>query len=165
MVFVTAESYKNASVHVIKDNENYFWVKMQDVQNGLGIKNISDRLENTMKSIFESKNLTKERKKQYVRSKNEITKNLKDKKSKYCRDDIAERVIENCRGVKGNNKLDKEKQREHFRQLLGFKENEIYETKEYSIIKQIKKVFIRQKIIDQYKVEKYFIDLYFPEHK
>ena len=48
---------------------------------------------------------------------------------------------------------------------MGFKENEIFETKEYSIVKQIKKVFKRQKIIDQYWVEKYFIDLYFPEHK
>ena len=49
--------------------------------------------------------------------------------------------------------------------MLGFKENQIFETKEYSVIKQIKKVFIRQKIIDQFKINKYFIDLYFPEHK
>ena len=49
--------------------------------------------------------------------------------------------------------------------MLGFKENQIFETKEYSVIKQIKKVFIRQKIIDQFKIDKYFIDLYFPEHK
>ena len=108
-------------------------------------------------------------KKRYVKSRKEINKNLKDKKSKYCRNDIAEKIIENCRGVKssndGVNRLDKEKQRENFRQLLGFKENEVFESKEYSIIKQIKKVFIRQKMIDQYKVEKYFIDLYFPEHK
>ena len=48
---------------------------------------------------------------------------------------------------------------------MGFKENEIFETKEYSIVKQIKKVFIRQKTIEQYRIEKYFIDLYFPYHK
>ena len=77
MVFITAESYKNAGVHVIKDTENYFRVKMKDIQNGLGLKNMSDRLENTMKGIFESKNLTKEQKKKnYVRLKNEINKNL-----------------------------------------------------------------------------------------
>ena len=35
MVFTTAESYKNVGVHVIQDNENYFWVKMKDIQNGL----------------------------------------------------------------------------------------------------------------------------------
>ena len=40
MVFITAEGYKNAGVHVIKDNENYFWVKMKDFQDRLGLKNI-----------------------------------------------------------------------------------------------------------------------------
>ena len=63
MIFIIAESYKNAGVHVIKDNGNYFWVKMKDVQNGLGLKDISDRIENTMTGIFESINLTKEQKK------------------------------------------------------------------------------------------------------
>ena len=62
------------------------------------------------------------------------------------------KIIKNCRGVKQSNdglkRLDKENQRQNFRQLLGFKENQIFETKEYSIIKQIKKVFIRQKKIN-----------------
>ena len=47
---------------------------------------------------------------------------------------------------------------------MGFKKNEVFESKECSIIKQVKKVFIKQKIIHQYRVEKYFIDLYFPEN-
>ena len=62
MVFITAEAYKNAGVGVIKANENYFWVKMIDVQNGLGIKNFSDSLIKEMCGIFESKSLTKEQK-------------------------------------------------------------------------------------------------------
>ena len=94
---------------------------------------MSDRLERTMQGIFKSKNLTKEQKKQYVRSKKEINKNLKDKKSNYCKNDIAEKIIKNRRGVKstkdGVNRLDKEKQRENFRQLLGFQENEVFESK------------------------------------
>ena len=72
-------------------------------------------------------------------------KNLKDKKSKYGRNDIVEKVFKNCRGVKGNNKLYKEKQRENFRSLLDFKENEIYDSKEYSIVKQIKKYSLNKK--------------------
>ena len=48
---------------------------------------------------------------------------------------------------------------------MGFKENELFESKEYSVVKQIKQVLNRQKIINQYRVEQYFIDLYFPEHK
>ena len=38
-------------------------VKIKDVQDGLGIKNMSDRLKITNKGICESKNITKERKK------------------------------------------------------------------------------------------------------
>ena len=42
MVFITAELYKTTGVDVIPDNEtnNYFWVKIKDVGNGLGIKNM-----------------------------------------------------------------------------------------------------------------------------
>ena len=128
---------------------------MKDVQDGLGIKNISDTLTREMQGIFETKKLTKEQKKQYVKPKNEINKKLKNDKCnyKYAKIDRVEKVIKNCRGVKKSNdnvnRQDKEKQRENFRQLLGFKENEVFESKEYSIVKQIKKVFNRQKIIDQ----------------
>ena len=38
MVFITAEDYKNGKVRIIiVKNRDYFWVKMKDVQNGLGI--------------------------------------------------------------------------------------------------------------------------------
>ena len=88
---------------------------------------------------------------------------------KYSRSDITEQIIKNCRGVKKSNdsvnRLDKEKQRENFRQLFGFKENEVFESKEYSITKKIKNIFKKHKIIDKYRVEKYFIDLFFTVHK
>ena len=61
-------------------------------------------------------------------------------------------------------KVEKEKERENFRQLLGFKENEVYETKEYSVVKRINKIFKRQKITEKYRVEKCFIDIFFPVH-
>ena len=48
---------------------------------------------------------------------------------------------------------------------MDINENEVFESKEYSIVKKIKKVFIRRKIVDQYRIEKYFIDLYYPVHK
>ena len=45
MVFITADNYTDAGVHNITvKNEKLFWVKMIDVQNGLGLKNISDLL-------------------------------------------------------------------------------------------------------------------------
>ena len=171
MVFVTAELYENAGVDVIKDNENYFWVKIKVVQDGLGIKNMRDAVRKQMQSIFETKKLNEEQNRKYVRPKNEIDKKLKNDLPhyKYARNDIMEKIIKNCSRVKSSNdgvkRQDKEKQRHNFRELLGFKENQIFETKVYSIIKRVKKVFIRQKIIEQYRVERYFIDLYFPEHK
>ena len=41
MVAITVEAYKNAGVHTINiKNKELFWLKMKDVQDGLGIKNI-----------------------------------------------------------------------------------------------------------------------------
>ena len=56
MVFITAEIYKNAGVDVIPDSEtnNYFWVKMKDVENGLGIKNMPYYIRHKMCGIFET---------------------------------------------------------------------------------------------------------------
>ena len=94
---------------------------MKNVANGLDIKNISDLLIKEMQGIFEMKKLTKEQKIKYRRSKFEIIKEFADKKSKYARNDIMEKVIQNCRGVKQSNdglkRLDKENQRQNFREL------------------------------------------------
>ena len=39
MVFITAEDYKNAGVHTITvNNKDYFWIKMKDVENRIGLK-------------------------------------------------------------------------------------------------------------------------------
>ena len=62
----------------------------------------------------------------YVRTINEIDTKLKNSKFTYARNDIAEKIIKNCRSIKGINKLNKEQKRENFRELLDFKENEIY---------------------------------------
>ena len=52
---------------------------MKDVENGLGIKNISDLLIKEMQGIFETKKLTNEQKIKYVRSKFEIIKKFGNK--------------------------------------------------------------------------------------
>ena len=96
-----------------------------------------------------------------MRTEFEIIKNFGDKKSKYERNNIMEKVIKNCRGVKkssdGLNKLHKEKNRENSILLLGFKENKIYESKEHSVLKKIRKVFKNQIMHKQCKVSKYYI--------
>ena len=127
-------------------------------------------VENKICEIYEIKSLTKKQRKKYKRTAGKISKELKNdpQNCKYVRNDVMEEVIKNCRRVKQGSDditiLGKEKQRNNFRQLLGFKENQIFETKEYSIVKQIKKVFKRQKIIDQYRAEKCFIESFLPVH-
>ena len=152
MVFITSEDYKNAGVHTITvKNKDYFWVKMKDVEKGLGLKWLRGLVENKICGIYEIKRLTKKQRRKYKRTASEISKELKNDPQycKYVRHDVMEEVIKNCRGVKssndGINRLDKEKQRQNFRQILGFKENEVFESKEYSIVKKIKKIFKRQK--------------------
>ena len=80
-----------------------------------------------------------------------------------------EKIIKNCRGVKkcndGVNRGDKENQRNNFIPLLGFKENDIYQIKDYSIMLKIINVLPNEIINEQYKVDKYFIDLVLPAHK
>ena len=45
MIVITVEAYQNARVHTITvKNKDFFWVKMRDVQDRLGIKNVSDLL-------------------------------------------------------------------------------------------------------------------------
>ena len=122
MVLITVEAYRDAKVHKIKiGNRKLFWVKMHDVQDGLGLKNISDLVRKEIQGIFETKNLTEKQKRKYIRNEQEITK--KDSKSKYARSDITEKIIKSCRGVtQCNDKIhraEKEETRENFRAILG----------------------------------------------
>ena len=45
MFVITVEAYQNGKAHTITGkNNDFFWVKMKDVQDRLVIKNISDLL-------------------------------------------------------------------------------------------------------------------------
>ena len=73
---------------------------MIDVQNRLGIKNISDLVRKNIQGIYETKNLTEVQVRKYKRSQKEISKEpTDDSKFKYARSDLME-IIKNCRGVK-----------------------------------------------------------------
>ena len=53
MVVTTVENYLNAEVHTITaKNKELTWGKMRDIQDGLGIKNISDQIRKEIQSIF-----------------------------------------------------------------------------------------------------------------
>ena len=49
-------------------------------------------IKKNIQGIFETQSLTKEQISQYIKTKNEINKDLKNNKSKYCRNGIAEKI-------------------------------------------------------------------------
>ena len=63
MVAITVKLYQDANVDIIPDeNKEFFWVKMIDMQNGLGIKNMPQMVSQEILGIFGTKNLNKEQK-------------------------------------------------------------------------------------------------------
>ena len=97
MVVITAKLYQDANVDIISDEKNkeFFWVKLIDIKNGLGVKNMPQMVRQKMLGIFGTKNLTKEQKKQYIRLKSEINESFKNEFlcCKYGRSDIREKII------------------------------------------------------------------------
>ena len=73
--------------------------------------------------------------------------------------DLMEKIIKNCRGIKkcndGINRIEKEKQRENFRAILGFKGHDIMLTKEQSVLKSIIDAFEGENMQTQYSVLEY----------
>ena len=101
MVVITIEKCKNVKVDAKPGDGELFWVKMNDVQKGLCIKNMSDLVRKELHGIFETNNPTEEQIKRYKLSLREITnKSLDDSKSKYVRSDLMAKILKNCRGVK-----------------------------------------------------------------
>ena len=103
---------------------------MIDVQKGLGFKNIFHLIRKQIQGMYETKYPMEEQKRKYIRNEEELTKqDTNDSKIKYVRSDLMEKVIKSCREVKqcnyGVNRLEKEKQRENFKTILGFKEHDI----------------------------------------
>ena len=80
-----------------------------------------------------------------------------------------EKIIKSCRGVKqcndGVNRLEKEKQRENFRTILGFREYNIMNVTEKTTLDSIKNAFEGENIQTHYRVLGYKIDIYFHDYK
>ena len=73
----------------------------------------------------------------------------------YAHEDIILPIIMNCRIPTAI----------ECRTKLGFKQNDLIMTKEQLVLTRIMKVFATEKVIQQYFVLGYKIDLYFPKHK
>ena len=54
MVVITIEKCENTKVDTKPGDGELFWVKMNDIQKGLGIKNMSDLVRKELHGIFET---------------------------------------------------------------------------------------------------------------
>ena len=83
---------------------------MKDVQNGLGVTNLSDLTLKELYGIYEIKNVTKEQVKEYKMTDREyyerfdnlskIELNKKNNKETYVRNDVMTTLVKCCRGEK-----------------------------------------------------------------
>ena len=112
MYLILAKAYENAGVDFlrIKKKTGKIWTKMKDIQNSLGVQNISDLFLKEMYGIYKTKSLTKEQIKKCRMTKIEIFEkfynlsedelNAKNNKEVYAKNDVVITVIKLCRGEK-----------------------------------------------------------------
>ena len=159
MLDISVANFENAEVHTIAiGNRKLFWVRMYDVQKGLGIKNISDLVRKEIHGIFENHNHIKDQIRKHKRSGKEW---FSGDAYTYVRSDLMLEIIKIFRGEKGRG----EKKIDDFQSQLGFKLHDLTMSKEESVTTKIIKAFPNDEILLQHKVLDYFIDLYFPDHK
>ena len=61
MYLTSAEGYKNTGVHILViKNTDKIWASLKNIQDGLGVRNMSDLILKEIHGIYETKNLTKE---------------------------------------------------------------------------------------------------------
>ena len=100
MVDISLEKHTNAKVYKIRvSNEKLFWVRMCDIQEGIGVKIMSDLVRKEIRGIFRTKNPTKDQIRKYKRREKELNPNS-TATFVYVRNDIMSRIIKNCRGEK-----------------------------------------------------------------
>ena len=76
MVDISVEKYANAKVRTIRvSNKKLFWVRMFDVQEGIGAKNISDLIRKEIRGIFRTKNPVKDQIRKYKRREKQLDHN------------------------------------------------------------------------------------------
>ena len=100
MVDIRVEKYPNAKVCTIKvSSKKIFWVRMYDVQEGIGVKNMSDLVRKEIRGIFRSKNPIKDQIKKYKRREKELDHNS-TATFVYVRSDLMSNIIKKCIGEK-----------------------------------------------------------------
>ena len=128
------------------------WIKTHDIQDKLGVKNMSDVAIKEIKGIYNTKNLTEKQIEKYKRYGKKFIDNLT---GIYIREHLALSIIMDCRIPTAT----------EFRSKLGFDQHDLIMTNEQSVLAKIMKISTSQEILLKHSVLSYRIVLYFSEHK
>ena len=167
MYLISAEGYKNAKVdfeRVRKKGE--IWASMKNIRSGMGVKNISNLVLKEIHGILKTKNSTKEQIKKYKTTEREIFEEFdnlsqekfstQSNKNVYVKNVVMTAIIKCCRGEKrGVRAID------GLRKKLIIPNSEILECPEFEVKSKIGKWFMNEKVLAEYSVRIYEIDLFF----
>ena len=113
MIDIIVKKYTDAKFCTITvSNRELFWIRMHDMQEGLGVKNMSDLVRKEIHGISETKNRTKDQIRKCKIREKELDDNC-NATFMYVRSDLMSRIIKNFRGEKrrGEPKKTKKKQK------------------------------------------------------
>ena len=81
------------------NSKKFFWVRVYDVQEAIGVENMSDLVRKEIRGIFKTKNPTKDQIRKYKRREKEFDLNSTATFVYVC-SDLMSKIIKNCRGEK-----------------------------------------------------------------
>ena len=154
MIKISAETFAKSCAHNILDKEKKLWLRNKNIGKKLEVENIYNLIDKEIKDKFETTNPTKQQIREYKRHGSEL---FDDENFMYTHEGIIMSIIMNC-------SVSTPKATE-FRAELGLKQHDMVLTKEQSMVLKITKLFSNEKVLLQYRVLGYKIDLYFPKHK
>ena len=107
---LSAKGYETACVCLLIEGETgIIWMSMKNVQDGLGVQNISDLVLGEIYGIYKRKSPTKDQIKKYKITEREIFENYANlsenelntkNKEVYAKNDVMTTIIKCCRGEK-----------------------------------------------------------------
>ena len=142
MVNIDKETYENNDIQAIVDGNNTLWLNEKNIEEKLGHKNLPG--------------ITNKHGQMYKKHRYELVNNPKKQSNRrFLLSDLALKIIMNCRTDESCN----------FKRNLGFKQHDVINTKEQTVLESIKDIFEGEDMQTQYSVLGYRIDLYFHKYK
>ena len=129
------------------------WLRNKDIGEELGLENIFELIDKEVKRRFETRNPANEQIRDYKRHGPEL---IDGEKFVYTLEDIIMPIIMYCR-LKTSKAIE-------FKTRLGFNQYDVIMKRKQSVLTIIIKVFASEKILIQYSVLSYKIDLSFSRH-